>query len=125
MITRKEYLMGRDLEAPLTPKQEDNLLKMLGAINMFRCVYGKPMIVTSGYRPPKVNKAIGGAKNSKHMTCEAVDISDRNRELAIFCLNNLDVLIACGLWIENPEKTPGWVHFQCVPPRSGNLVFNP
>jgi hypothetical protein len=125
MITRKEYLMGRDLEAPLTPKQEDNLLKMLGAINMFRCVYGKPMIVTSGYRPPKVNKAIGGAKNSKHMTCEAVDISDRNRELAVFCLNNLDVLIACGLWIENPEKTPGWVHFQCVPPRSGNLVFNP
>lgn len=125
MITRKEYLMGRDLETPLTPKQEDNLLKMLGAINMFRCVYGKPMIVTSGYRPPRVNKAIGGAKNSKHMTCEAVDISDRNRELAVFCLNNLDVLIACGLWIENPEKTPGWVHFQCVPPRSGNLIFNP
>jgi len=125
MITRREYLMGRDLEAPLTPKQEDNLLKLLGAINMFRAIYGKPMIVSSGYRTPKVNAAIGGAKKSKHLTCEAVDILDRNREIALFCLHNLDILQKCGLWIENPEKTPGWVHFQCVPPRSRNLVFNP
>lgn len=125
MISRKEYLAGRDLESPLTPKLEDNLLKMLGAINMFRTVYGKPMIVTSGYRPPRVNKAVGGAPKSKHLTCEAVDISDRDAAIAIFCLNNIDILVNCGLWIENPEKTPGWVHFQIVPPKSGHRVFNP
>jgi hypothetical protein len=125
MISRREYLGGRELIEPLTPKKEDNLLKLLGAINMFRTIYGKPMIVTSGYRPESINRAVGGAKKSKHLTCEAVDISDRNAELAIFCLNRLDILQACGLWIENPEKTPGWVHFQCVPPRSGNIVFNP
>ena len=35
---------------------------------------GKPIIISSGYRSPALNKAVGGAKNSQHMTGEAVDI---------------------------------------------------
>jgi hypothetical protein len=125
MITRREYLMGRELQEPLTPKMEDNLLVLLGAINMFRTIYGIPMIVTSGYRPKKINEIIGGAKNSAHMTCEAVDISDRNGQLAKFCLENLQVLANCKLYIENPQMTGGWVHFQTRRPKSGKIVFNP
>lgn len=34
---------------------------------------GKPISVLSGYRSPGVNKAVGGAKNSAHMTGHAVD----------------------------------------------------
>ena len=30
-------------------------------------IYGKPIIVNSGYRCIKLNKAIGGAKNSQHL----------------------------------------------------------
>ena len=33
----------------------------------FRDVIGKPIVVTSGYRPPVVNKLVGGARTSKHM----------------------------------------------------------
>ena len=36
--------------------------------------YGKPVTVTSGYRSPKGNRRAGGAKGSKHMSCEAADI---------------------------------------------------
>lgn len=32
-----------------------------------------PIIVTSGYRGPELNKAIGGATNSQHMRAEAAD----------------------------------------------------
>lgn len=39
-----------------------------------RDAYGKPIIVTSGYRSPELNKAIGGAKNSQHMRGQAADI---------------------------------------------------
>ena len=37
--------------------------------------YGKPIIVNSGYRCAKHNKAVGGASNSQHMVGEAADIT--------------------------------------------------
>lgn len=38
--------------------------------------YGKPIIVTSGYRCPALNTKIGGAKTSQHMKGQAADIND-------------------------------------------------
>ena len=36
---------------------------------------GKPIRVSSGYRSPEVNKAIGGASNSQHVEGKAADIT--------------------------------------------------
>lgn len=36
---------------------------------------GKPVLISSGYRSPEVNKAIGGSANSQHMRGEAVDFT--------------------------------------------------
>lgn len=33
----------------------------------------KPIKITSGYRCPEINRAVGGANNSQHMTGNAVD----------------------------------------------------
>lgn len=33
-----------------------------------------PIVIGSGYRCPKLNSAVGGVKNSQHMTGEACDI---------------------------------------------------
>lgn len=38
--------------------------------------WGKPIIVTSGYRCPELNAAVGGAPTSQHMKGEAADIKD-------------------------------------------------
>jgi len=35
---------------------------------------GTPVIISSGYRCPELNRLIGGAANSQHMTGEAADI---------------------------------------------------
>lgn len=43
-------------------------------LDPLREAYGKPIIVTSGYRCAKLNKAVGGVKNSQHLTGEAADI---------------------------------------------------
>ena len=45
-----------------------------------RDMYRKPIRVTSGYRSPAVNRAVGGAKKSQHMRGEAVDITVHSRE---------------------------------------------
>ena len=63
----------------------DNILDPL------REAYGQPIIVTSGFRSAKLNKAVGGAKTSQHMLGEAADIrtvSDKpedNRRLFDLC----------------------------------------
>ena len=54
-ITRDEVLMGRDTFAPLSVELEMNLTKLLACLNKFRQLYGKPLIVSSGYRPPQMN----------------------------------------------------------------------
>lgn len=46
----------------------DNILDPL------REAYGAPIIVTSGYRCGRLNKAVGGAAKSQHMYGQAADI---------------------------------------------------
>ena len=36
--------------------------------------YGRPVIVTSGYRSKSYNRRVGGARKSQHMYCNAADI---------------------------------------------------
>lgn len=41
-----------------------------------------PLRVTSGYRSPDVNAAVGGSKTSQHLRGEAADVIPRDREAA-------------------------------------------
>ncbi len=126
-IKPSEILMGREIAHPLTPELKANLDKLLIAVNRLRAFYGKPLVVSSGYRPAPFNKAAGGAKSSSHLTCEAVDFRDDPKEapLAKWCLENLNILESCGLYLEDPAATVGWIHVSTRRPKSGNRVFKP
>lgn len=118
--------MGRDKDYPLDDEMQQNLQKLLVAVNLFRQHYGKPMVISSGYRPAAINaKVKGAAKKSNHMRCLAVDFRDPDGAIDKFCLDNLHILEACGLYLESPDATPNWSHLQCIPPKSGNRVFKP
>ena len=125
MISVSEVLMGRQDEYPLSIEQLLKLSTLMAAINYIRGVYGKPLIVTSGYRPGHYNKQAGGAKASAHLDCEAVDLYDPDREFTIWCWQNEDELEKAGLYMEDPEYTDGWVHLQTRAPRSGKRIFIP
>ena len=43
-------------------------------LDPLREAYGKPIIVNSGFRCPKLNKAVGGSSTSQHMYAQAADI---------------------------------------------------
>lgn len=118
-ISREELLRG--LECP--PALEANLELLLSALNQFRSVYGKPMRITSGFREPAHNQAVGGRPKSAHLTCQAADIADTDRTLSNFCLNNIPLLEKCGLWMEDPAKTVGWIHLQIRP--ASRRIFTP
>ena len=65
---------------------KDNLRKLANKIlQPIRDKWRSAIIVTSGYRSEKLNKAVGGAKTSQHLLGEAADISvggrDKNKKL--------------------------------------------
>lgn len=75
-----------------------------------------------GFRPPNSGT---GAPNSTHKTAHAVDVYDPQRRFASWCLAHLDRVREHGLYMEDPRWTPGWVHLQDVPPKSGKLCYVP
>lgn len=125
MISRDEVLMGRDREYPLSEELEVNLTSLLIALNKCRNIYGKPIAVSSGYRPGKYNTAAKGAANSAHLTCEACDFVDADGQLKKYILDNPIILETCGLYMEAPDRTPTWCHLQIRRIPSGNRIFRP
>jgi hypothetical protein len=123
-----DYYMGRDKthRGELTRELRANARETLRRVNRLLRLAGLMRKVTSGWRPASVNAAVpGAAKNSKHLSCLAIDLEDRNGALDAWCLVHPDVLEDLGLWLEHPDATPGWCHLQTQPPRSGSRVFYP
>lgn len=115
--------MGRDKEFPLNEVLESNLQKLLTALNKFRTIYGKPMQVSSGYRPEKYNREAGGAIKSLHMVCMACDFIDIDGSIDSFCVANRDILKTCGLYLEHPKWTRNWCHLDIF--QRKNHIFIP
>ena len=95
-------------------------------VPVYRCFYDsgyfdihkKPFVISSGYRCPKLNRAVGGAKNSQHTKGQAVDfeiIGYPNKDLWLWIQKfmEFDQLI---LEFYNPRGGPnsGWVHASYV-----------
>ena len=59
----------------LLKEVKENLEKLCKEVlQPIRDKYGKAITVTSGYRSPKLNAAVGGVKTSQHVLGQAVDI---------------------------------------------------
>lgn len=80
-------------------------------LDPLREAYGKPIVVTSGFRCHRLNRAVGGVAKSQHMKGEAADIrtlSDRpsdNKKL-------FDLIIKLGLPFDQciDEYGYNWIH---------------
>ena len=76
-------------------------------LNPLREKFGKPIRITSGFRSPELNKAVGGKPTSQHTKGEAMDITAvnkaDNKELFELCKTlDFDQLI--------DESNLTWIH---------------
>ena len=100
-----------------TPEVVANLEKLCQEVlQPIRNKYGRAITVTSGYRCPKLNSAIGGVKNSQHMSGCAADIKCTATSKAVL-FNIIKEMIKKGeikvgqlIWEYGTKKEPNWIH---------------
>jgi hypothetical protein len=122
----------------------ENLRRLCGWLEMLRDEWNRrygegndPIIINSGYRSEAVNKAVGGAKGSNHLTGCAADIRVAGMEQALrYAVILLDISderqrVGDGmsgmsredfdeLLIERSPKGGYWLHFAVRPPSQEN-----
>lgn len=113
-----------------TEKIISNLQALVdNVLDPLRMHWGRPIVVTSGYRCPKLNKVVNGSSTSQHILGQAADIRtvsdypDENKKLLKLLLDlNLpfDQVIS-----EYPDDKgqPNWIHVSYSPaPRKSKLT---
>lgn len=74
-LTKSTTAQQKGIKNVPSKEQEQNLIALIeNVLDPLREAYGKPIVVTSGYRCLALNKVVGGASNSQHMTGQAADI---------------------------------------------------
>lgn len=111
--------MGREVEP--TVEQVENATRLCRTVlQPMREALNRPIVISSGIRPDWLNRAIGGAPNSAHMTGRAADLN----------VVGMSPLVVAR-WIRVQNRFPvdrvicefnRWVHVQIAAP--GNAPRN-
>lgn len=111
-----ECVTGVRIRAADTAERVSKLLGHLGVTSAK---------VSSGFRTKAANSSANGAPLSAHQTGEAVDLADKDGSLARGITTHNALLRLYDLYLEDTSATPGWVHLQTRPTKSGKRVFLP
>jgi len=72
-LTRSQTAVRKDLDNTPTSEVLANLTDLAFALEQVRALLDSPIFVSSGYRSPKVNAAVGGSSSSAHCRGMAAD----------------------------------------------------
>lgn len=137
MITLSQYVGPHASSKDWTPARTANATLLLAKANELLRIAAQAGIICltnpktksqisgstfGGFRPQ--NCPIG-APNSHHKEGRGIDIYDPDNQIDAWCMANLPSLEAVGIWLEHPDATKSWSHWQSVPPKSGNRVYQP
>lgn len=110
-----------------------NLTKLAqNILQPIRDKFGAPIVVTSGYRSPSLNKAVGGSPTSQHKTGNASDIRTKSDSLvdnrALFNLvkkmiEEGKIVVGQLIWEYGNNDGPDWLHISNPDARHRNQVL--
>lgn len=96
-----------------TPEAVANLTALVEAVlDPLRERYGYSIMVSSGYRCPRLNKAVGGAETSQHVRGEAADIYVGNAKDKAMLFSLIYYLLPYDqlIWEKGNDEAPSWIH---------------
>jgi GH24 family phage-related lysozyme (muramidase) len=66
-FTLGELALGQEERRFAAQHQVDTAAELVAFLERVRSRFGKPVRITSGYRPPAINRSVGGASSSEHL----------------------------------------------------------
>ena len=110
----------RGIDNRPTPEVIKRLRNTAKGLEKVRAVLGKPILISSGYRSPALNKAVGGSATSDHMTGDAADFISPGFGSPIAVCR---AIVAAGIKFDQLiEENGRWVHISFGPRMRGQIL---
>lgn len=93
-------------------------------LDPLRRLYGKPIIISSGYRCTELNKKVGGVVNSWHTQGNAADIHVSSLAEASKIFSNLQKIPSVDTALFEHSKNGQWLHVQWNMSKTPRQHFN-
>lgn len=93
-------------------------------LDPLRRLYGKPIVITSGYRCNELNKRVGGVTNSWHTQGNAADIHIASLTEASKIFANLQKIPSVDTALFEHSTSGQWLHVQWNMNRTPRHHFN-
>ena len=117
-LTKSQTAVRKGINNEPGTAEIENLIHLAEAVlQPVREHFGKPVMISSGYRSPALCEAIGSSSKSQHARGEAADFEIHgvdNKELATWISKNTEFDQLILEFYNEGDPNSGWVHCSAV-----------
>jgi predicted nuclease of predicted toxin-antitoxin system len=117
-LTKSQTAVRKNIKNEPSTAHVENLIHLAETVlQPVRDHFGKPVVISSGYRSPELCEAIGSSTKSQHARGEAADFEIMgvdNMQLAMWINKNTDFDQLILEFYEPGDPNSGWVHCSAV-----------